>query len=72
MTTDPKGTVNFTIQKKLLNNKARIKFSINDIFYTNINSGVINNLQNTYADYENRGDTRFAALVFTYSFGKSF
>ncbi len=72
VTTNPKGVVNFTIQKKLLNNKASIKFSVNDIFYTNVNSGVINNLQNTYADYENLGDTRFAALIFTYSFGKSF
>lgn len=70
--TDPKGTVNFAIQKKILNNKGSLKLSVNDIFYTNINSGVINNLRNTYADYENRGDTRFVALAFTYSFGKSF
>ena len=72
VTTDPKGTVNFTIQKKILSNKGSLKLGINDIFYTNINSGVINNLKNTYADYNNQGDTRFAALTFTYSFGKSF
>ncbi|HMI06896.1 MAG TPA: outer membrane beta-barrel protein [Flavobacterium sp.] len=72
VTTDPKGTVNVTIQKKILGNKGSLKLSVNDIFYTSINSGVINNLRNTYADYENRGDTRYAALTFTYGFGKSF
>jgi hypothetical protein len=72
VTTDPKGTVNVTIQKKILGNKGSLKLSVNDIFYTSINSGVINNLRNTYADYENRGDSRYAALTFTYGFGKSF
>lgn len=72
VTTDPKGVVNFTIQKKLFDNKGSIKFSVNDIFDTNINSGVINNLKNTYADYQNRSDSRFVALSLTYSFGKSF
>jgi len=72
VTTDPKGTVNFTIQKKILKGQGSVRLGINDIFYTNINSGVINNLKNTYADYNNRGDTRFGALTFTYSFGKSF
>jgi len=72
VTTDPKGLVNVAVQKKILGNRGSLKFGVDDIFYTHINSGVINNLKNTYADYRNEGDTRFASLTFTYSFGKSF
>ncbi len=70
MTTDPKGSINFGIQKKILHNQGSLKLTGNDIFYTNINSGVINNLTLTDAHYTNKGDTRYAALTFTYSFGK--
>jgi hypothetical protein len=70
VTTDPKGSINFGIQKKILHNKGSLKLTGNDIFYTNINSGVINNLTLTDAHYTNKGDTRYVALTFTYSFGK--
>ena len=72
VTTEPKGALNITVQKKILKDKGTIRFGVNDIFKTQINAGVINNLRNTYADYSNRGDTRYAALTFTYSFGKAF
>jgi len=72
VTTKPKGSVNIGIQKKILKNKGSLKLAVNDIFYTNLNAGVINNLQLTYADYTNKADTRYAALTFTYGFGKSF
>ncbi len=72
VTTEPKGGVNFTIQKKILQEKGTLRFGVNDIFLTQINAGIINNLRNTYADYRNVGDTRYASLTFTYSFGKAF
>lgn len=72
VTTKPKGSINFGVQKKVLQDKGSIKFSVNDVFYTNQNDGTINNLRLTDATYENRGDTRFAALTFTYAFGKMF
>lgn len=72
VTTKPKGAINMGIQKKVLQDKGSLKFVVNDIFYTNQNDGTINNLRLTDATYENRGDTRYAALTFTYAFGKMF
>jgi hypothetical protein len=71
-TVGARGAVNLGVQKKILQGKGNLKFAVNDIFYTNINTGTINNLKLTDATYKNKGDTRFAALTFTYSFGKSF
>jgi len=71
-TTGARGGLNVGVQKKILNNKGTLKFIVNDIFYTNTNSGVINNLRLTDASYVNKADVRFAALTFTYSFGKTF
>ncbi|SCX90438.1 outer membrane beta-barrel protein [Flavobacterium caeni] len=70
--TRPKHTVNCGVQKKVLKDQGTIRFTVNDIFYSNVNAGTINNLQDTYANYENWGDTRYAALTFTYAFGKMF
>lgn len=71
-TAGARGAVNLGIQKKILKGKGSLKFAFNDIFYTNLNTGTINNLRLTEANYKNKGDTRFAALTFTYGFGKSF
>lgn len=70
-TVGARGAVNLGVQKKILQGKGSLKFAVNDVFYTNINTGTINNLKLTDATYKNKGDTRFAALTFTYSFGKS-
>ncbi len=67
-----RGSVNFAVQKKILKGNGTLKLLVNDIFYTNMNNGIINNLKLTDAHWKNRGDTRFAALVFTYAFGKVF
>lgn len=72
VTTKPKGSINIGLQKKILQDKGSLKFTVNDVFYTSQNDGTINNLRLTDATYENRGDTRFAALTFTYAFGKTF
>ena len=37
-----------------------------------MNNGIIKSLQNTEANWTNKYDSRFIALTFTYSFGKSF
>ena len=71
-TTGSRGALNVGVQKKVFNNKGTIKFIVNDIFYTNGNNGVINNLRLTDASYDNKPDSRFAALTFTYAFGKTF
>lgn len=45
--------------------------SVSDIFYTNINRGVINDLRNARANYRNVGDTSRFQLAFSFRFGKS-
>ncbi|MFN3755035.1 TonB-dependent receptor domain-containing protein [Flavobacterium sp.] len=67
-----RSSINIGVQKKILKDKGTIKLSGNDIFYSNLNNGIIRNLQNTEANWRNKLDTRFVALTFTYSFGKSF
>ncbi|MEO8254240.1 MAG: TonB-dependent receptor [Flavobacterium sp.] len=64
-----KWGLNSGVSKKL-SPKASIKLSVTDIFYTNINKGVINNLNSTDASYKNIGDTRRALLTFSLRFGK--
>ena len=67
-----RGNLNFGVQKRILKGKASVKLSVNDILYTNINNGIINNIKLTDANWSNKPDSRFAALTLTYGFGKSF
>jgi len=55
---------------KKLSSSTTIKFNVNDMFHTAIGSGVINNLAQTYANWRNIGDSRFASLSLSYRFGK--
>ncbi|NHM07431.1 TonB-dependent receptor [Flavobacterium sp. CYK-4] len=66
-----RSNINMGVQKKILKSKGSLKFSVNDIFYSNLNNGIIRNIKLTDANWRNRPDSRFAALTFTYSFGKS-
>lgn len=59
------------IQKKILQGKGSLKLTGNDLLYSNLNNGIIKNIQNTDANWRNRADTRFIALTFTYGFGKA-
>jgi hypothetical protein len=68
----PRGQVSIGVQKKILKGQGSIKLSGNDIFYGSINNGTINNLHLTEATWVNKPDSRFVALIFTYSFGKAF
>ncbi|NII27326.1 outer membrane beta-barrel protein [Pseudoflavitalea sp. X16] len=65
-------TLSGGIQKKILNGKGSIKLTIQDMFYTRLNYGIINNLQNAKGNYRNQGDTRVLGINFTYNFGKTF
>jgi len=64
-----RGRVNLAVAKKL-SPAATIRLVGNDLFYTFINTGVINNLANTIANWRNVGDSRTVALSFSYRFGK--
>ena len=62
---------NAAVQKKI-STRMTARLSVNDIFYTRINRGVINNLQLAEASWTNRNDSRMATFSFSYSFGKAF
>lgn len=62
---------NAAVQKKL-SAKSSIKLSLNDLFYSNVRTGIINNLAQTEATWINKSDTRTAVFSFSYRFGKTF
>jgi hypothetical protein len=65
-----RGAINTAISKKL-SPSSTIKLVANDLFYTQKNTGVINNLSQTTADWRNLSDTRNVVLSFSYRFGKA-
>ncbi|AWI25990.1 outer membrane beta-barrel protein [Flavobacterium pallidum] len=67
-----RGSINISIQKKILKDQGTLRLIANDIFYMGINNGVINNLQLTDATWKNKPDSRYVAIAFSYSFGKMF
>ncbi|MGK4567730.1 outer membrane beta-barrel protein [Flavobacterium sp. 3HN19-14] len=66
------GMVNIGVQKKIFHDQGSLKLGVNDIFYSGIRNGIINNLQNTDATWKNKPDSRFVSLTFVYGFGKAF
>ncbi|MGZ3873900.1 MAG: outer membrane beta-barrel family protein, partial [Mucilaginibacter sp.] len=64
-----RGRMNAALSKKL-SPATTVKVVVNDIFHSFVNSGVINNLADTRADYRNIGDSRNATVSLSYRFGK--
>ncbi|RAJ32155.1 outer membrane receptor protein involved in Fe transport [Pedobacter cryoconitis] len=62
--------VNVAIAKKLSANTT-IKLVVNDVFHSYVNSGAINNLALTKADYHNVNDSRTGVVSLSYRFGKA-
>ncbi|NMH28892.1 TonB-dependent receptor [Flavobacterium silvaticum] len=67
-----RGGMSLGVQKKVLKGKGNVKLNLNDVFYTNIYTGTINNLKLTDATWVNKPDSRSVSLTFNYSFGKAF
>lgn len=65
-----RGRLNAAIAKKL-SAATTIRLVGNDLLYTWVNSGVINNLANTKANWRNIGDSRTLVFSLTYRFGKA-
>ena len=66
--TDPYWFADITVSKKL-SEKSSFKLVFTDVFNTNINSGDINNLVNTSADYKTRRNTQQVRFSYSYRFG---
>jgi outer membrane receptor protein involved in Fe transport len=67
----PLSQVTFAAQKQILKNKGTLKFSIRDIFYTNLPKGDIS-FSRTEAKFSNKRDNRILNLSFIYRFGKTY
>jgi hypothetical protein len=65
-----RGRLNMAVSKAL-SPRTTLKFSINDVLYTNINKGAIGNLYQTNASFRTLSDTRAALLTLSMRFGKS-
>lgn len=66
----PSGQLSTGISKKLLKDKASLKLSVKDIFYTQ-NPKEIQNFQNVQSTLNRNMDTRVVTLAFVYRFGNS-
>lgn len=62
--------INVAVAKKI-SPGTTVKLVVNDMFHSYVNSGVINNLALTRADYHNVSDSRTAVLSLSYRFGKA-
>ena len=65
------ATMNCGIQKTLFKGKGSLRLSANDLFYSRIGDGVINNLSQTRADWNSTFDSRSVTIAFSMRFGKS-
>ena len=65
-----RGRLNAAVSKKI-KTAFTVRASVNDIFYTQINRGIINNLANTEANWRNENDTRAFTISFAWRFGKA-
>lgn len=65
-----RNRMNVAIAKKL-SASTTVKLVVNDVFHSFVNSGVINNLALTRADYHNVIDSRTGVLSLSYRFGKT-
>jgi hypothetical protein len=65
------GTLNMAVSKKILKDAGILKLAAQDLLYTRRGSGIINNLELTYADWNSKYDSRVVTLSFSYRFGKA-
>jgi len=65
-----RGRVNAGVSKKV-STALTVRGAVNDILYTNINRGIINNLANTEANWRNANDSRTITIAVAWRFGKA-
>ncbi len=65
-----RGRINAGLSKKL-SSAFTLRANVNDILYTSVNRGIINNLANTEANWRNANDSRTVTLALSWRFGKA-
>jgi iron complex outermembrane recepter protein len=68
--TIPSWNVRFAFARKILKEKANLKFGVSDIFYTNQAGGDIKSLANSTASWFSYFDSRVATIAFGWRFNK--
>ncbi len=64
-------TMSLGLQKRIMNDKGLLRANLSDVFYTRVGNGVINNLENTLADWNSQYDSRSLRISFSYNFGSA-
>jgi hypothetical protein len=65
------GFFNVGLKRNLLKDKASLRVNLSDVLYTRRFRGVINNLDNTFANYHSTVDSRVLGFAFSYRFGSN-
>ena len=65
------AVLNCGMQKVIMNGKGNIKVSVNDMLYSRIGDGIINNLRQTNADWNSKFDSQSVRISFFMRFGKA-
>jgi iron complex outermembrane recepter protein len=68
--TIPVWNMRFAVARKILKEKANLKFGVSDIFYTNQVGGDIKSLANSTASWYSYFDSRVATIAFGWRFNK--
>lgn len=63
--------LNFGLQKKVLKGKGSLKLAASDLFFSRVGDGIINNLNQTKADWNSKFDSRSVRIAFSFRFGKA-
>lgn len=63
--------LNAGMRKRLFKGKGDLRIAANDLFYSRIGNGVINNLEQTDADWNSTFDSRSVTVSLSYRFGTS-
>ena len=63
--------LNCGVQKQILDGKGNIKIAANDVLFTQRGNGIINNLNQTNADWNSKYDSRSVTIAFSMRFGQS-
>lgn len=63
--------MNAGVRKRMFEGRGDIRIAANDLFYSRVGNGVINNLEQTNADWNSKFDSRSVTLSLSYRFGRS-
>jgi ferric enterobactin receptor len=64
--------LNLAARKSILKNRAMLRVSMRDVFFSSVVKGKLHNLPQVESNFSNRIDSRMVILSFNYRFGKAY